>query len=121
MTGEGPPGTGPLGGFTSTAGTFGPRRRSISPAQPARAVRLLAVLERDGPTCIWCGRAFAAHVAPTTEHVVPRVEGGPSRLENEVAACGRCNGERAQPYLDAQLRRLRRRAVAGRSRPRVEP
>jgi hypothetical protein len=117
-----------------------------------RADRLTAILERDGPTCVWCGRAFGALIRPTTEHVVPRVKGGPSRLENEVAACGRCNGERghrtpvewleqcqhrgwapdadrlgrvltaladaiareggsrrARPYLDAQLRRLRRR------------
>jgi hypothetical protein len=122
-----------------------------------RADRLTAILERDGPTCIWCGRTFGALIRPTTEHVVPRVKGGPSRLENEVAACGRCNRERghrspvewleecrrrgwcpdaarleraltalaaaiardggqrrARPYLDAQLRRLRRRS-AGRS------
>jgi 5-methylcytosine-specific restriction endonuclease McrA len=120
--------------------------------QLARAHRLDAVLERDGSTCIWCGRPFAAQIPPTTEHVVPRVKGGPSWLENEVAACGRCNSERghrgpvdwleeclrrgwqpdedrlarslaglvaaiareggqrrARPYLDAQLRRLRRR------------
>jgi hypothetical protein len=132
---------------------------SGSPAQPARALRLLAVLERDGATCIWCGRRFEALVAPTTEHVVPRVKGGPSRLENEVAACRRCNSERghrgpvewleeclrrgwdpdqarlarslealaeviareggqrrARPYLDAQLRRLRRRG-GGRALP----
>jgi hypothetical protein len=117
-----------------------------------RADRLTAILERDGPTCVWCGRPFGPLIRPTTEHVVPRVKGGPSRLENEVAACGRCNGERghrspvewledclrrgwhpdaarleraltglaaaiardggqrrARPYLDAQLRRLRRR------------
>ena len=122
-------------------------------AQPGRAARLLAVQGRDGPTCIWCGRTFTALVVPTTEHVVPRVKGGPSWLENEVAACRRCNAERghrapvewleeclrrgwdadegrlhralaalagaivreggqrrARPYLDAQLRRLRRRA-----------
>ncbi len=30
----------------------------------------------------------------TTEHVVPRVKGGPSWIENEVAACARCNRER---------------------------
>lgn len=30
----------------------------------------------------------------TTEHVVPRLKGGPSIIENEVAACGRCNGQR---------------------------
>jgi len=118
-----------------------------------RAARLRAAVERDGPTCIWCGRAFTDQVATSTEHVVPRVKGGPSWLENEVAACRRCNSDRghtapvewleecerrgwhpdeprltrvltslaeaiaerggqrrARPYLDAQLRRLRRRA-----------
>ncbi len=123
--------------------------------QPARVARLRAVLERDGPTCIWCARPFAPLVPPTTEHVVPRVKGGPSWLENEVAACRRCNGERghrgpvewleeclrrgwdadvdrlarslsaladaiartggqrrARPYLDGQLRRLRRRGTS---------
>jgi 5-methylcytosine-specific restriction endonuclease McrA len=117
-----------------------------------RTTRLRAAVERDGPSCIWCGREFAGLVTPTTEHVVPRVKGGPSWLENEVAACRRCNAarghtapvewleecerrgwrpdelrltraltgladairreggqRRARPYLDAQLRRLRRR------------
>jgi hypothetical protein len=59
-----------------------------------RAARLRAAVERDGPTCIWCGRVFAGQVAPTTEHVVPRVKGGPSWLDNEVAACRRCNSDR---------------------------
>jgi hypothetical protein len=120
-----------------------------------RAGRLELAVERDGPTCIWCGRALGGLVRATTEHVVPRVKGGPSWLENEVAACGRCNSarghtgpvewleecerrgwqpdaerlhralaslataiareggqRRARPYLDGQLRRLRR---AGRS------
>ncbi|GAB3344174.1 HNH endonuclease [Modestobacter lapidis] len=122
---------------------------------PDRAARLQAALERDGPTCIWCGREFAGLVLPTTEHVVPRVKGGPSWLANEVAACRRCNAarghtapvewleecrgrgwqpdeprlarvlgdlaraiearggqRRARPYLDAQVRRLRRRGRA---------
>jgi hypothetical protein len=119
-----------------------------------RAGRLLAAIDRDGPTCIWCGRELTGLVTPTTEHVVPRVKGGPSWLENEVAACRRCNSarghtgpvewleecerrgwdpdearlrralaslaaaiarrggqRRARPYLDAQLRRLHRRAT----------
>jgi uncharacterized membrane protein YccC len=136
-------------------------------SRPDRAARLQAVLERDGDTCIWCARAFAHLIRPTTEHVVPRLKGGPSWLENEVAACSRCNSERghrgpvqwleecerrgwrpdlarltrsltgleaaitreggqrrARPYLDAQLRRLRRSAptlpdVPTTRRPRV--
>jgi hypothetical protein len=121
-------------------------------AQLDRAARLRTVLDRDGPTCVWCGRGFTDWVVPTTEHVVPRVKGGPSWLANELAACRRCNSDRghrgpvewleeclrrgwaadeprlgraltalaaaiaqaggqrrARPYLDAQLRRLRRR------------
>ena len=121
-----------------------------------RAGRLRAALARDGATCVWCGRAFTGHVAPTTEHVVPRVKGGPSWPENELAACRRSHSDRghrgpvewleeclrrgwepdeprlarsldllaaaisrrggqrrARPYLDAQLRRLRRRVPAG--------
>jgi len=120
-----------------------------------RAARLQAAVKRDGPTCIWCGRDLTGLVLPSTEHVVPRVKGGPSWLENEVAACRRCNAarghtapvewleeclgrgwrpdearlarvlgdlaraiddrggqRRARPYLDAQLRRLRRRVPA---------
>ncbi|WP_369133308.1 HNH endonuclease [Modestobacter sp. I12A-02662] len=74
-----------------------------------RAARLLAAVERDGPTCIWCGRELTGHVLPSTEHVVPRVKGGPSWLENEVAACRRCNGQRGHTapveWLEECLRR----------------
>lgn len=123
--------------------------------RPDRAARLRAVVARDGEDCIWCGRPFGPLVPPTREHVVPRVKGGPSWLENEVAACRRCNADRghrspvewldecrrrgwepdeqrlaraldalvaaiareggqrrARPYLEAQLRRLRRRGAA---------
>jgi hypothetical protein len=62
--------------------------------QLARAARLERIVERDGGTCVWCGRAFDRLVVATTEHLVPRLKGGPSWLENELAACRRCNGER---------------------------
>ena len=121
--------------------------------QLGRRDRLTAAHERDGGTCIWCGQEFGPRVTATTDHVVPKVKGGPSWLENEVAACRRCNGERghrgavdwleecerrgwspdeqrlqrvltslveaidrrggqrrARPQLQAQLRRLRKRA-----------
>ena len=68
-------------------------------AQPNRSQRLAQILERDGPTCVWCGRRFEGLVRPTTEHLVPRLKGGPSWLENEVAACPRCNGQRGHAAL----------------------
>lgn len=44
---------------------------------------------------MWCRRPVdAGLVAATTEHVIPRIKGGPSWIENEVAACSRCNSQR---------------------------
>jgi len=62
-------------------------------AYDTRAWRRLrvAVLIRDGYRCRWCG----GH-ARVADHVVPLAEGGaPLDAANLVAACVRCNGERA--------------------------
>ena len=60
-----------------------------------RRERLEAILERDGSACVWCRRPLEVGlVRATTEHLIPRVKGGPSWFENEVAACRRCNSER---------------------------
>jgi 5-methylcytosine-specific restriction endonuclease McrA len=65
-------------------------RRPVDP-RPRRE-RLEAVLARDGARCVWCRRPFDAElVRPTVEHVVPRLKGGPAWIENELAACSRCN------------------------------
>lgn len=67
---------------------------------PGRRRRLELILDRDGPTCVWCGcEVDTPLVQATTEHVVPRLKGGPSWLENEVAACKRCNGQRGHRNL----------------------
>jgi hypothetical protein len=110
------------------------------------------ILERDGPWCVWCSAPLDGRLnVPTTEHLVPRIKGGPSWVENEVASCRRCNSarghqsiagwyldcvgmgrtprldvviaaleglraaiaerggqRRARPYLESQLRRLKR-------------
>ena len=56
------------------------------------------ILERDGPYCVWCAAPLDNDIGSvnraTTEHLVPRIKGGPSWLENELAACRRCNNER---------------------------
>jgi HNH endonuclease len=77
--------------------------------QPDRAQRLIAAIERDGATCVWCAQPFGDLVMATTEHVVPRVKGGPSWLANEVAACRRCNRERGHVAPAAWLAECRRR------------
>ena len=60
-----------------------------------RRERMALILERDGAECVWCRRALEVGlVGATTEHLVPRIKGGPSWIENELAACRRCNGER---------------------------
>jgi 5-methylcytosine-specific restriction endonuclease McrA len=81
-----------------------------SDAPVNRAGRLRAAIERDGPTCVWCGRGFADLVPPTTEHLVPRAKGGPSWSENEVAACRRCNRERGHRSLAEWAEECRRLA-----------
>lgn len=58
------------------------------------SARLGVIVDRDGDGCVWCSRPFDDLVRPTREHVIPRVRGGPSWLENEIAACSRCNRER---------------------------
>ena len=70
-------------------------------------LRAAAVDQRD--RCLWCGRAFGLLVAATRDHVVPRVKGGPSWRENEVAACGRCNAERGHQAPVAWYEECRRR------------
>jgi CRISPR/Cas system Type II protein with McrA/HNH and RuvC-like nuclease domain len=62
--------------------------------RPGRAARLHLAVARDGNRCVWCGRPCTALVRATIDHLVPRAKGGPSWLENEVVACGRCNRER---------------------------
>lgn len=58
------------------------------------------ILERDGPSCVWCSSRFDDRLnRATTEHLVPRIKGGPSWLENEVAACRRCNSQRGHRTL----------------------
>lgn len=74
-----------------------------------RAARLQRILDRDGAACVWCSQPFDRLVRPTTEHVIPRVKGGPSWLENEVAACRRCNRERGHATAVQWLDEVRAR------------
>ena len=52
------------------------------------------VFLRDRFTCQYCGGAFAAKDLQF-EHVMPRSRGGVTSWQNIVAACGACNGAKA--------------------------
>lgn len=63
----------------------------------------------QGGRCLWCGQELGRLVETTRDHVVPRVKGGPSWSENEVAACRRCNAERGHQGPVAWFEECRRR------------
>lgn len=81
---------------------------SAGDAEP-RAARLARAVQREGGACVWCRRPFGPLVPPTTDHLVPRVRGGPSWLENEVAACRRCNAQRGHAGAADWVRECRGR------------
>jgi hypothetical protein len=69
-----------------------------------RVDRLSHALRRDGAHCVWCGRALPdGHRDLSTEHVIPKLKGGPAWPENEVAACRSCNRARGHTAPAAWL------------------
>jgi 5-methylcytosine-specific restriction endonuclease McrA len=82
----------------------------VRPPELPRRERLRLAIERDGPHCVWCGRELSAdHRLASTDHVIPRLKGGPAWLENEVAACRSCNRQRGHTAPVAWLEESRRR------------
>jgi len=75
-----------------------------------RKDRLAIILKRDGNACVWCRRPFDENlIRPTTEHLVPKIKGGPSWLENELAACKPCNGLRGHTTVGQWLEECEQR------------
>ncbi|WP_181273558.1 HNH endonuclease [Brevibacterium oceani] len=64
--------------------------RSVSAYSPMPWSRR-GLLVRDEHRCAYCGAAGAA----TVDHVLPRSRGGRNAWLNTVAACGPCNGRKA--------------------------
>jgi 5-methylcytosine-specific restriction endonuclease McrA len=63
--------------------------------QMSPEARLEELLERGEHRCAWCGYDLTrTNARPTRDHVVPKIKGGPTRLENEVASCASCNRTR---------------------------
>lgn len=71
------------------------------------ALTVEELIERDGPECVWCGRALWRRDL-TLEHVIPRSRGGHLVAENAVVACRSCNRRRGSKPVDAYVRELLR-------------
>lgn len=80
--------------------------------QLSRAERLVCALRRDGAICVWCSRPLPIGSAEASvDHLVPKLKGGPSWSENEVAACRRCNSARGHVAPLEWLRRCREQGL----------
>ena len=74
------------------------------------------IFERDGFTCIYCGRSSYDDSAELhADHVIPRKEGGLDVAGNLVTSCQRCNLEKSSHPLhnpDPILRQIHKRNQA---------
>ena len=68
------------------------------------------VAKRDHLTCQYCG-AQPGWEAITVDHVVPRAQGGPTSWTNCVAACVRCNAQKADRTPELASMTLRKRPL----------
>ena len=96
---------------------MGPWWKPLLPRPIVAAVtaRTAAIVERDGPNCVWCGRRPWPRDL-TLEHLLPRSRGGHGTPENLTPACRRCNRARKSRPVAAYVREL---AASGCS-PRIE-
>ena len=84
-------------------------------------VKRLAVFRRDNGRCFYCRRRLRRS-SLCLDHLEPLSSGGSTRLENVVACCERCNGEkgttRAPAFLYSlyRLKRLTRHSYKQRMR-----
>ena len=66
-------------------------------------VTLQALIARDGPTCVWCGREpWVTDL--TAEHLLPRSRSGRGLPENLTVACRACNRRRRSKPVSAYVR-----------------
>ena len=84
-------------------------KQYIAPARRPAFTRFNVFL-RDRLVCQYCGDAFPAYDL-TFDHIVPRSQGGITRWENVVAACGFCNLAKGGRTPEQARMPLRRRPV----------
>jgi 5-methylcytosine-specific restriction endonuclease McrA len=83
--------------------------RAVRPYRRSVALTKKNILKRDGHRCQYCG---SSHGKMTTDHVVPRSQGGAESWRNLVCACAACNRRKGNrtPH-QAGMRLLRQPSV----------
>jgi 5-methylcytosine-specific restriction endonuclease McrA len=77
--------------------------------QMSSEARMDHLLELGSWQCAWCGYDLTkSNARPTRDHIVPKIKGGPTRLENEVASCGSCNSKRGHTSPSQYIETSRR-------------
>lgn len=81
-----------------------------------RRAKKLAILDRDGWRCAFCGVGLVAYVpvpgvtpppnGATIDHRKPRVAGGKNNWDNLRAMCYECNTRRGHLWLTARQKEL---------------
>lgn len=81
---------------------------SKTPRQLSPQDRTDELTRLSGGLCTWCGYDLTkSNARPSRDHLVPKIKGGPVRLENEVVACGSCNGKRGHTPPTAWIEECR--------------
>lgn len=72
-----------------------------------KRARIVALAERDGPVCWWCGCDLALDdPATTVDEWVPLGRDGRAEIGNQVLACRTCNNDKADMTGAEYLGRL---------------
>lgn len=83
--------------------------RAVRPHGRSVALTKKNVLKRDGHRCQYCG---SSHGKMTTDHVVPRSQGGSESWRNLVCACASCNRRKGnRTPQQAGMRLLRQPSI----------
>jgi 5-methylcytosine-specific restriction endonuclease McrA len=72
---------------------------TVDRRHPSPSLRF-KVFERDGFTCVYCGRK-APEVRLSPDHKIPYCRGGPTTLDNLVTSCKECNTGKSGRLLEA--------------------
>jgi hypothetical protein len=75
--------------------------------------KMVAVIERDGPNCVWCGCELSyLHPEATLDHVRAQALDGSKAIGNLLLACAHCNVSRGHRSARAWMTRCLERGYA---------